>query len=230
MAKDDSMKGFGKVMPEKGDYDSDDVVSKVQKHLKEHGGAEDDVDLDATSTPESEEKPTDDSDSTPKPDGVESADDDDSTSEFDAESAAEKDDSGDKKSGKKGDEKPAIPDNHYRALVHSGWKPEKISSVYEKDSELLLELAEKAYADVNSLSQQFAQLGRTRIEMEQKLAAQKPSQAQTQTQAQLQQQGPDLAKLKEQYEEDPFGATVELLKAFGPQAQQQQQGWLTYRY
>lgn len=219
MAKDDSMKGFGKVMPEKGDYDSDDVVNKVQKHLKEHGGAEDDVDLDTTSTPEPEKEPTDDSDSTPKPGDVESADDDDSTSESDAESAAEKDDSGDKK----GDEKPAIPDNHYRALVHSGWKPEKISSVYEKDPELLLELAEKAYADVNSLSRQFAQLGRTRIEMEQKLAAQKPSQAQIQTQVQPQQQGPDLAKLREQYEEDPFGATVELLKAFGPQAQQQQQ-------
>jgi len=210
MAKDDSMDSFGKVMPEKGNYDSDEIVAKVQKHLKDHGGAKDDVGLEEPPTPESEDETAEEEESTPTEEN--SADESESTPEPKDKQAA--DDSGDKDK-----DSPAIPDNHYRALIHSGWEPEKVSAIYEKDPELLLELAEKAYSDVNNLSQQFAQLGRNRIEMERRRAEQ---QAQSQPQ-QSQQQGPDLAKLKEQYDDDPFGATVELLKFFGQQSQPQQQ-------
>lgn len=205
----DPMEGFDKVESEQGSYDDSAVVNKIQQHLKEYGGAGDDVDEGAPPIPESKSDPTEEDGSTPIEGGKKSADESESTSDTEDEQAAG-DDGGKQKS--------AIPDNHYRALLHSGWKPEKVSSLYEKDPELLLELAEKAYEDVNNLSQQFAQLGRSRIEMDKQ--KQKADQPPAQQPIQPAQQGPDLVKLRQQYEDDPFGATVELLKAFVPQSQE----------
>ena len=185
--------------------DDEKLVSKVQQALKKAGGAKDDLE-ETPPSPEPDEESADESESTSEPES-EPTDDEDSTPEPDGEPAA----------GEKGKTKPAIPDNHYRALIHQEWTPERISKVYEKDPELLLELAENAYKTVNNLSRQFANSGRIKRELEQKQG--QPQQPQQQP-TQPQQQGPNLEKLRAQYEEDPFGATVELLKSFCQQSQQ----------
>ena len=211
MSKDDSMDSFPKLPAKQENVNPEDdekLVSKVQQALKKAGGAKDDLE-EVPPSPEPDGEPTDDPDSTPEPE-PEPADDGEPTPEPDGEPAA----------GEKGKTKPAIPDNHYRALVHQGWKPERISKLYETDSELLLELAENAYEATNNLSRQFANLGRAKRDLEQKQG--QPQQPQQQP-TQPQQQGPNLEKLRAQYEEDPFGATVELLKSFGQQSQQPQQ-------
>jgi hypothetical protein len=206
----DPMGGAFAPLPENKeiDYEDDSVVNKIQEHLQQFGGAKDDNltppipkaggTEEPESTPESKLEPE-----------LEPAD-EELDSESDSEPAA----------GNKG--KPPIPDNHYRALLHQEWTPEMISKFYEKDAEFLLKQAEKAYKDVNSLSNQFAELGRARIESESKLKQTQP-QIQPLQAGQVQQQGLDAArleKLREQYENDPFGVTVELLKTLGqPQTQ-----------
>lgn len=203
----DPMGGFDKPQNKNEDYEDDGVVSNVQKHLKKFGGAEDDS-LETPPTPEAKEEQAEEEESTPvKDEQDEQAD----KSEPSPESSEQK---------AVGDKKLPIPDNHYRALIHQGWTPEKVSQIYEKDSELLLELAEKAFDDVNNLSRTFSDLGRSRIAIDsKKMQPQRPQQVQ-----QVQQQGPSLEKLREQYENDPFGAMVELVKMVNqPQAQSQTQ-------
>jgi len=113
-------------------------------------------------------------------------------------------------------EKPAIPDNYYRAAVHSGLEPQQISKLYESDAEGTLEFLKHNYEAVNNLSRQFANLGRTALELQQKGAAQKV----TPQQPVVQKSELDVEKLRRQYEDDPFGAMVELFKTQSAQPQQ----------
>jgi len=64
-----------------------------------------------------------------------------------------------------------IPSSIYRALVHSDWKPEDISTFYEADPERAMKVFERIYKTTNSLSRQFAEIGRTRANSVAKAAA-----------------------------------------------------------
>ena len=108
-------------------------------------------------------------------------------------------------------EKPALPDNYFRAARHQGWEPEEIAEFYDKDPKKAIKTFGKIYESTNNLSQQFAQLGRSAVELEKK-----KTQVQPTVQPQVVEPKPslDFEKLRKQYEDDPFGVTVELLKGF----------------
>ena len=109
-----------------------------------------------------------------------------------------------------GQQKPAIPDNYYRAAIHSGFKSEQISKLYEDNADETVEFLKQNYEAVNNLSRQFANLGRSAIELRQKEVAQ----AAPVQQPAVQKQEMDVEKLRKQYEDDPFGAMFETIKAF----------------
>lgn len=169
------------------------------------------------SIPEPPQKSADDFESTPEPDDVsesddtksddsqELADDDDSTPVTDGDSDDSSDDS---------KEKPAIPDNYFRAAAHQGWTPERISKLYEVDPEGTVEFLKKVYEDTNNLNGQFAELGRRKIALEQaKVNVESKPQ---ETKSEL-----DLVKLREQYEDDPVGVMLEIIKTQSPKPQEQ---------
>ena len=189
-------------------YGASDVVEKVSQHLTEMqekigdssipeppaGPAEppeSTSESDDVSESESEPEQEPESESTSEP-----TDDDDSTPAEPVESAVESD-----------QQKSAIPDNYYRAATHVGYKPEQISKLYEADAEGTLEFLKQNYESVNNLSRQFANLGRAAIELQQKRT--ETAQVSAQPQVDFNEK-----KLREQYEDDPFGATIELLKTF----------------
>lgn len=103
-------------------------------------------------------------------------------------------------------EKPPLPDNYFRAAQHQGWEPEEIAEFYNKDPEKAVKTFGKIYESTNNLSQQFAAAGRAAIELQKK--------TQPVIQSQVVEQKPimDVEKLRKQYEDDPFGAMVELVK------------------
>jgi len=181
-------------------YDASDVVQNVSTHLAE---MQEKIGVDS-SIPEPPEPPAESLKSTPESESElesesesESADDDGSTPIEPAESAVES-----------SQEKPAIPDNYYRAAIHVGYKPEQISKQYENDAEGTLEFLKQNYEAVNNLSRRFANLGRAAIELKQKQVEQVPAQQPAMQKSEL-----DMKKLREQYEDDPFGATIEAIKA-----------------
>jgi len=181
-------------------YDKSDVVSKVAQNLQKFGGGQDDG-LEGLETPPIPEKKEEQAE---KGESISVQDEQTEESESIPESS-EQTAEGDKS-------KPAIPDNYYRALVHQEWTPEEIAEMYEKDPDKLIKWGEKAYESMNTLSQQFSAIGRAKIELDKKQKELvRPQQSQTQT---LQQPAVDMEKLRQKYEDDPFGATVDLLKAF----------------
>ena len=177
-------------------YEKPDVLNAVAQHLEEFGGepsipeppAKSAGEPEPTSEPEPkvEPEPTDAGEPTPK--------------EPDGQAAGEGEEP----------EKPALPDNYFRAAQHQGWTPEEITELYDQNPEQAIKTFGKIYEATNNLSQQFAQMGRTAIELEKRKA-----QAQQTPKPQVVEQKPslDVEKLRKQYEDDPFGATVELMKA-----------------
>ena len=103
----------------------------------------------------------------------------------------------------------AIPDNHYRALIHQGWSEDRISKINEADPDLLKELAEKAHKDVSQLSQQFSALGRKKLEFEKE----HPPQPQPEPR-----QEPDVVKkLREEFPDNALAdAVINLLEKSTP--------------
>lgn len=72
----------------------------------------------------------------------------------------------------------AIDEAHYHAAISAGWKPDQISNLLEADPELAKATFEKVYADTNELSRQFAQIGRTRRQLEEQAQGQNQPAAQ----------------------------------------------------
>jgi len=140
-------------------YDKPDVVGKVAQTLEKFGGGQDDS-SDIPPIPEVKEEKAEEEESTPVQDEQKEQEEQAEESESTPESSEQK------AEGDKGEK--AIPDNYYRALEHQGWTPEKISEMYKKDPDTLLEWGERAYESQNSLSQQFSNLGRARIELDKK--------------------------------------------------------------
>lgn len=101
-----------------------------------------------------------------------------------------------------GGDKPAddlkvIPDSHFRAALHMGWKPEDIGELYDKSPEVALKTLAKCYEQVNATSRQLGELG----QRSRQLREQPPQQPQTQ---QPSRKDTLLKKLKEKYEDDPI--------------------------
>jgi len=191
-------------------YDESKLLDKISQNLQDVEGL--DAEPVNDSTPVESDDSADDSDSTPPiPTKKKAAVEDDSTPDDEDNESADTD--------TEADDKPAIPDNYYRAAVHQGLEPEDIKQLYDANPKKALKTLKNLYEVTNNLSQQFAQRGRL-------AAQQKQTQTQTQTQQQPQQptvvqtQSVNMKKLKEQYEDDPFGAIAELIKvSVGQQTQ-----------
>lgn len=155
------------------------------------------------STPEPEPEPEPGQEPEPEPESEpEPAEDGDSTPESNEDA------------GQEPTEKPAIPDNYFRAAQHQGWKPEQISKLYEADAEGTVEWLKQLYDASNNLNGQFAELGRAKIALEQKQTESKTMSQETKPEL-------DLDKLRERYEDDPVGVMLDIVKAQTPKPQEQ---------
>jgi len=164
-------------------YEDDSVLNKVAQTLSKFS--------DNVSTPEPEPaepaesaEPTLEPEPEPEP---EPADDDDPTPEPEPAEPAEPK-----------DQKPAIPDNYYRAAIHSGWKPERIDKLYQSDPEGTLEFLKENHEKVNNLTNQFSLVGRKARELEEQPPA-KPEPT------------VNVDDFRRAYEEDPAAAIAEAL-------------------
>lgn len=93
------------------------------------------------------------------------------------------------------DDRPAIPDSHYRAAIHMGYKPEQIASLYDANPELALQTVAKAYEMVNASSKQLGELGQKARQMQDVPPQSPPTKSR---------KAAVLEKLKEKYEDDPI--------------------------
>jgi len=195
--------------PDKEAYEKSDVVDKVAATLAKFGGevespapeSEDDHDLETEeeSTPDREVEEDDPADS----DNSLSQDDDDDGKEEAVEDADEE-----------ADEKPAIPENVYRSLLHSEWTPEEISEFYEADPKKAMKVFEKVHKGVNDLSRQFAQIGRSRINLERRGQPQP---------VQQQQDDPLTTAIKSVKEDDPENPLIPVIEALVAKQRPQQE-------
>jgi hypothetical protein len=94
------------------------------------------------------------------------------------------------------DEPKAIPDSHYRAALHMGWKPEDIGELYDKSPEVALKTLAKCYEQVNATSKQLGELGQRARQMREQPAA--PAAPQPSRKEAV------MKKLKEEYEDNPI--------------------------
>lgn len=69
------------------------------------------------------------------------------------------------------DERPAIPDSHYRAMLHKDWKPEDIAEFYDANPKLALKVFAKGYEEINAVSKQLGELGQKARQLREPSAA-----------------------------------------------------------
>jgi len=186
---------------DKNAYESKELEDKIGEHLSKFIG-----DGDASPAPEPEDNHDLETDDTSTPDEDEGQADDDSLSQDD--DGGEDDNSTDD-SEPEADEKPAIPDNVYRSLMHAEYTPEEISEFYESNPKAALKLFNKVHKDVNNMSKQFAELGRTRIELERQEQTTQESETTKQT------PNPVAEALKAAKEDDPDNPLIPVLQAIG---------------
>jgi hypothetical protein len=112
--------------------------------------AEDDSDDDNEEAADNDDDDSDDDESTPEDDEEEDADTDeeDDTDE----DAQEADDSG--------DEDPQLTDAYYRAAIHSGYDEKEIVEFMKADPQLAIKTFAKMHDQMNSVSTEFANIGR----------------------------------------------------------------------
>ena len=94
----------------------------------------------------------------------------------------------------------AIPDSHYRAALHMGYKPEEIGELYDANPALALKTLAKCYEQVNATSRQLGELGQKARQLKETPAAQ----PQPQPQPQPSRKDAVMKKLREKYEDDPI--------------------------
>lgn len=135
-------------------YESEAVQSSIAAHLAALRGNK----SDEPPTPESEDNDDLKADNDPSP--QDSGQEDPGLA--DDEPSPTQDDDPDPEAGK---EKLSIPENIYRSVLHNGWKPEEIAEFYQANPKQALKVFEKLHQSTNDLSRQFAEIGRTRIEM-----------------------------------------------------------------
>lgn len=135
-----------------GAYDAEEVVSSVEQHLRAIRGDE------PSPKPEPEEAEDLETEDDPTPEDDDPAgekslnQDDDEDEEEDGDSEA--------------DEEAAIPETYLRAAQYNGWETEEVTDFWKSNPKLAEKTFEKMHRSMNDLSRQFAQIGRTRMEME----------------------------------------------------------------
>lgn len=103
-------------------------------------------------------------------------------------------------------EAPTIPENIYRAAIHSGWKPEEIAEFHKANPEQAMKVFEKLHKSVNDLSRQFAEIGRTRI------AAERQAEQVQQTRQQQTAKPPSFVDVEALRKKDPENALLPVVE------------------
>lgn len=119
----------------------------------------------------------------------------------------------DKESEKEPEEKPALPENYFRAAIHQGMEPDNIQKIFEADPEGALALFENIYKSTNFISEQTSALGRTK-----RAETQKALEAENQPEK-IEYKGVDIDKFKNEYGEDS-PAVVAMVEALNDQNKQ----------
>jgi len=157
---------------DEGAYDDEGVVGSIAEKLAALGGEEEETeDTEEEEIKEEEEEKTEETEE-----------------EKEEETQEEEEET-------KEEEAPEIPDNLLRAAEHVGWKPEDVVAFWKTDPERAQSTFENIHKSVNTLSQQFASVGRTALTNRSKAnEPQQMAQAQEQTEDFI-----DVKKLREQY-------------------------------
>jgi hypothetical protein len=114
-----------------------------------------------------------------------------------------------------GDEKPAIPDGHYRAAIHMGMTPEEVSALYDADPKLALKTVAKCYEMTNAASKQLGELGQAMRKAKETPAAPAIPAGESKREKAIK-------AIKEKYADDPIvDVLIELLPEETPAARQQ---------
>lgn len=142
------------VMTEDTAEPSKELVSKVEAGLAKIGTDDAPTGTEPTPEPDPEPEP----EPTPEPDVKEPAGEPDPEPEPDT--------AGEPRSEPEpeaGAEKtaPTLPDNYIRAAKHQGWEDEDIKEFFESNPEQAIKTLAKIYATNNTMSNQFAELGKT---------------------------------------------------------------------
>jgi len=109
----------------------------------------------------------------------------------------------------------AIPDNHYRAALHMGMKPEDIASLYDANPDFALKTLAKCHEMVNANSQQLSALGRKAREMQQ--APADPAAVPAPKEDSF------VKRLREKYEDDPIIDVIAEMRQENTALRQQRQ-------
>lgn len=129
--------------------------------------------------------------------------------EVDEEVIEEKDEDVDKDVDKDEDEIPALPENLYRAAIHSDWTPEEIQEFYQANPEKALKTFKKIYTSTNDVSRTYAELGKVQMKQTQDALTTEQEKANAEKN---EYKGVDIAALEKQFgESDP--AVLAILKA-----------------
>jgi len=171
-----------------------ELEEKVNKNLQAAFGDEsietdeagDKSDDDSTSDSVEDESKTDDSKTDESKEDESETEQTDESDKSESDSTSQKDDS-------EGD----LPDAYVRAAIHQGWNEEEVKEFYQADPEKAKKTFGNIYNSTNKLSKEFARLGKTTIENQQQ-------QEQPKETTEKQEDFIDIAKLKEEYPDDPL--------------------------
>jgi len=191
-------------MPEdKNDFEiSPELEAKIKGHLDKVPDPDEEDFLDI---PQKDDKVKDDV----KDKKDESLDEDDEIDDRDLDNEDPDKDDDDKK-GK--EDEVILPENYFRAAVHSDWTSEEIQGFFKTNPELALKTFKKIYDSTNVATNEFVELGRA--SQKQLHEAEVAEQAKKDTETNKF-KGMDMDAVAEQFKDDP--AVVALLKAANEQ-------------
>jgi hypothetical protein len=174
-----------------GDPSADEVISN-----DEPIPAEDLEEVDEDKEDDLDSDDDDDDDSTPEEDnkGEADTDDDDDTDE-DAQEGNEQ-----------GDEEPQLTDAYYRAAIHGGYEEKEIVEFMKANPELAIKTFAKMHDQMNSVSKEFANIGRFKKEQASKAAPKE-------TTDKPGFKAIDLEKLRTDYPDDALVDVIEQMQA-----------------
>jgi hypothetical protein len=181
---------------------SPELLAKIQGHLDK---VPDTTEEDLLDIPQKEEKERDVTDDEVAL-GIEDIKD---TEDEDLDENLDKDEDDDKK-GK--EDEVTLPENYYRAAVHSDWTSEEIQGFFKTNPELALKTFKKIYDSTNVATNEFVELGRANQKQLQEAEA--AEQAKKDAEANKF-KGMDIDAVAEQFKDEP--AVVALLKAANEQ-------------
>lgn len=141
-------------------YESKEVISKVDERLAELTGNPAPV---VKKPVETEEEDDDASDLTPEDKDTDVVDDADDTADDTDGDAIDGDDT---KEGEDKDDEKAIPEQLFRAAIHSGRTPEEITEFWKKDPEFAKKMLEKIHTDMVNTNTVYAEQGRATKELQ----------------------------------------------------------------